>query len=40
MFQDIHKKKNPQYTSKIHSIEEANKNPKEIASWIKDVGEN
>lgn len=40
IFQDIHKKKNPNYKSNIHSIEFASKNPKEIASWINDVNEN
>jgi len=40
IFQDINKKKNPNYKSKIHSIEFADKNPKEIASWIEDVAEN
>jgi intraflagellar transport protein 46 len=40
IFQDIHKKKNPNFQSKIHSIINADKNPKEIASWINDVNEN
>ena len=40
IFRDVNKKKNPNFQSKIHSIINADKNPKEIASWINDVNEN